>query len=120
MMARYKMVALSSPIEGKEDAYNAWYQNVHMPEVVAMKEVLSAQRYRVRQEMSASKSWSYLCIYDVETDDLNGMMARMGENRASGKMTMTDTMEASGYAVIFEEHGSPLTHEQAVAKVGER
>jgi len=38
-MAKYKMVTLTNPVEGREEAYNDWYQNVHLPEVVAYKGV---------------------------------------------------------------------------------
>ena len=115
-MAKYRMITLTNPVEGKDDAYNDWYQNTHLAEVVRAKGMVSAQRYRVKQALLASKSWPYLCVYDIETDDIDGVLAGL----RGGKLTMTDAMDfANAYTVIFEEFGDPVTHEQAVAKLGE-
>lgn len=114
-MAKYKMVTLTNPVEGKEEAYNDWYQNTHLAEVVQAEGMVSAQRFRVKQELLASKSWPYLCIYDIETDDIDSLIGGMGR----GNKTMTDAMDfANAYTVIFEEFGDPVTHEQAIAKLG--
>jgi hypothetical protein len=120
-MPKFKMIALTNPVEGREEEYNDWYQNVHLPEIVSYKGMVSARRYKVAAPLQAPVSYGYLAIYDIDTDDLGGMLQRIGGDSAAGKNTMTDASDnANAYTVIFNEFGDVVTHEQAVAKVGER
>ncbi|MFT3968563.1 MAG: hypothetical protein QM690_22070 [Sphingobium sp.] len=120
-MPKFKMVALTNPVQGREDDFNDWYQNVHLPEVLSYKGMVSAQRYRVAVPLQAPVSYDYLCVYDIDTDDIGGILQRLGADSAAGRNTMSDAADtASAYTVIFNEFGERVTHEQAVAKVGER
>ncbi len=118
-MARYKMVALTNPVEGKEEAFNDWYQNVHLPEVVAQQEFVSGRRYRVKQPLLDPSGYRYVCVYEIETEDFGAFMNRMAARAQSGARTMSDAADRAGaYTVIFEECGAEVSHAQAVAMVG--
>ena len=41
-MATGAMVVFSNPTEGREDEYNDWYDNTHLPEVCALDGVVGA------------------------------------------------------------------------------
>lgn len=120
-MPRFKMVALTNPVEGREDDYNDWYQNVHLPEVLSYKGMLSARRYKAAVPLQAPVSYGFLAIYDIETDDLGGLLQRIGADTAAGRNTTTDAADtANAYTVIFNELGEVVTHDQAVGKLGAR
>lgn len=120
-MPKFKMIALTNPVEGREEEYNDWYQNSHLPEIVSYKGMTSARRYKVAAPLQAPVSYGYLAIYDIETDDLPTLLGRIGADAQAGKTTMTDASDnANAYTVIFNEFGEVVTHEAAVAKVGER
>jgi hypothetical protein len=122
MMPKFKMVALSNPVEGREDDFNDWYQNVHLPEIVSYKGVTSAQRFKSAVPMQAQGiNYNYLAIYDLDTDDLGGILQKMGADSQAGVNTMSDAADnANTYLVIFNEFGQVVTHADAVAKIGER
>ena len=63
-MARYKLVALSNAVEGRDDDYNEWYQSQHMPDVLAVPGFVSAERLQVLGD----GPYKYLAIYEIETE----------------------------------------------------
>lgn len=105
-MAHCKLIALTTPIAGKEQEYHDWYNNVHIPEIVNGLGLQGAQRYELVAKMIGADTNTFLAIYDVETDDPEGFMGRMGEFAMSGKMTPgTATDQAAGYSAFFKAIG---------------
>lgn len=105
-MARYKMIALTSPKVGRDEEFNAWYQNVHLVELCSMPGVLGAQRYKLAAPLQGYDERPYLAIYDIETDDIRLTLSAIGAASASGKMTPSDAADsANAYTVVFEECG---------------
>ena len=62
------------------DDYHDWYNNTHLPEIVAVGGFLSAKRYEPDDEGGA-----YLAIYEVETDDIVATRALITDATRSGK-----------------------------------
>ena len=103
-MAKCKLVALTTPVPGKEDQYHDWYQNTHLPEVLSLPGGVSAQRFQLVAKLMGSDPNQYLAIYDFECDNPGEMLAAMGEASQSGKMTMTDSQDFSTtYTAFFVE-----------------
>lgn len=118
-MAKYKMVALTNPQPGQDDAFNDWYQNVHLPEVVSRKGMVSAQRFKVAAPLLAPMAYNYLAVYDIETDDLGAFLQDMGAS--SKNNTQCEAADsANSYTVIFSEFGDVVTHAQALETLAKR
>jgi hypothetical protein len=101
-MPKFKMIALTRPVEGREDEYNDWYQNTHLPEVTSLPGIRGAQRYKLAAPMMGYDERSYLAIYDIETDDIQETLASFGTNPP----TPSDAANgAPAYIVIFSEFG---------------
>ena len=47
MADRFIQIVFSNPAEGKDDEFNDWYDNVHIPDLLAIPGMLSAQRYKL-------------------------------------------------------------------------
>lgn len=63
-------IVLATVTEGIEDQWNDWYDNVHVPEVVAGgRGIVKAQRYRL---WHGDGTAPYLAIYTFETQDALG------------------------------------------------
>ncbi|HSW12725.1 MAG TPA: hypothetical protein VLI06_07790 [Solimonas sp.] len=106
-MPRYQMVVLSNPVEGREDEYNDWYQNVHLAQVVAFKGIQSAQRLRLSNNLIEGKAWPYAAIYRIESDDIEGLLQDFRASAGTERMTMSDALDTAGaYAAIYEECGA--------------
>jgi hypothetical protein len=75
-MAKYLLLALNGPTDGEGDEarYNRWYDEVHIPDLLALDGVTSARRYKV---VRGSVPWPYVAAYEIETDDLPALMQAM-------------------------------------------
>ena len=59
----------SNPKPGQETAFNDWYTDVHLPEVLSIQGFLSAQRFTLNEaQVQPDQSQSYLAIYEIDTD----------------------------------------------------
>lgn len=67
----------SSPEDA--DAYNRWYDDTHIPEILAIDGFDSARRLR------ANADDTYLTVYEV--DDVDAAKAALADAQAAGTMT---------------------------------
>lgn len=100
-MAKGIMVVQSAPIDpAREDEYNEWYSQVHLPEVVAMPGFVGATRYKVHDSSADSATHSYLAIYEIEADDIAGPIAEMRARSAAGETQRADVLRTDPPAVV--------------------
>ena len=108
-MPTCKLIALTTPLPGREDEYHDWYNNVHLPELVNQFGMKGAQRYQLVAKLIGSDTNQFMAIYDVETDDPEGFMAKLGAFAQSGGMTPgTATDQSAGYTAFFKAIGDRL------------
>jgi hypothetical protein len=101
------MVVMSNPVEGREDEYNDWYQNVHLGELVALEGFQSARRFRLTRSLVEGENYPYMAIYEIETDDLDSVLQNLVQVAESERLTMSDSIDtANTRAVVFEEFGA--------------
>ena len=71
---RHAFLAFTNPVEGREAEFNAWYDDVHLEEVVQYGTGMTGgRRFRssaLRGPGIARAPWSYLAWYDLEHPDL--------------------------------------------------
>ncbi|MEO5586637.1 MAG: hypothetical protein ABIQ81_02980 [Novosphingobium sp.] len=105
-MPKFKLVALSTPVAGKEDEFHDWYQNVHLPQIVGLPGGQGAQRYQLVAKLMGGDPNQYLAIYDIECDDPMSFLGALGQASAEGKLTQTAANDmGSIYTALFSELG---------------
>jgi len=72
-MKKYILTTFSSPIEGKEIAYNSWYDEIHLNDVLNIPEIKTAQRFKSFSQSNVTNS-AYLTIYEIETDAIENLI----------------------------------------------
>jgi hypothetical protein len=77
---KHCFVVMTDPVAGREDEYNDWYAERHLPEVLALDGFASAQRFA----FAPTGRWDtaphrYLAIYEVDGDRLDVAAAALGE-----------------------------------------
>jgi hypothetical protein len=85
-------LVFGNPYPGKEAEYNEWYDNVHIPDVLSVPGVVSAQRYTVKQldrDSGKPVDYGFLTAYEVDGDP-NEFMAKLGAAVASGQVRMAE------------------------------
>jgi hypothetical protein len=109
-MPRYKMVVMSSPVAGRDAEYHDWYQNTHLGQVLAIPGMRSAQRFRLDRNLVEGETPPYLAIYDIETDDLDGVMRDIQGKAGSASLLISEAIDLTGVsAAIYEEFGPVVT-----------
>ncbi len=72
----------SSP--DREQEYNTWYDEVHLPELVAIDGITSARRLR-----PVNGEGPYVALYEIEGDDLQAVLQGM----SGAKLTMSGALQ---------------------------
>jgi hypothetical protein len=104
MKKKYKMLAFSAPVPGKEDEFNNWSLNIHVPEVVSTYGFKGAQRCKLTNAL-AGESLPYMTIYEIETDDIAKSLTDLVQKVA----TPSDAIDYAGAtALVYEEIGAPV------------
>jgi hypothetical protein len=100
---RALLLVFSNATEGRDEEFNAWYDEVHVPEVLAVEGVVAAQRFDVAElelpevegvEPPPPPVHRYLAVYELDRDG-NEVMASFGELLVSGAMTLSETLDMS-------------------------
>ena len=111
-MPKYKMIVMSKPVAGREQEYNDWYQNVHLQEVVAIPAIKSAQRFRLSRALVADpEPLPYLAIYEIETDDIDGVIRELTQRASTGGIVISASLSNDTAAAVYEESG-PVVHQR--------
>jgi hypothetical protein len=82
-MARAILAVYSHPVaKERDDEFNAWYDAVHIPQVIdRIPDVKAATRYRLSGTQIVSPQErpqrQYLTIYEIESDDLPAVRNRL-------------------------------------------
>lgn len=103
-MGKYIMVVQSKAKEGRDDEYNAWYDNTHIHEICALPGVKSGKRYDATPIAFGAPGLPYLSVYEIEADDPGVLFAEMGRRSQAGEMTHTDSLDApSSVLWVYKE-----------------
>jgi hypothetical protein len=80
-MPKFMMIAFTTPTEGQEEEFNAWYNETHVPELLAVPGFVSGKRLKVvGGTLPEGVSWQYLAVYEIEADELPAVLGKMRES----------------------------------------
>ncbi len=83
-MAKLLLVAETNCADAAREAeFNEWYDKVHLPDIFKTPGFISIIRYE-SIEPSEGKA-KFLSLYEIETDDIDGMMKTHADNMARAK-----------------------------------
>ena len=88
----------------KEADYHKWYNETHLAEICSVNGIVSARRFA-----PTDGNGPFVAIYELDCDDLDAVVQRLGELGASGKMSSLQflSMDApSPIPKVYREIGS--------------
>ena len=102
-MEKHVYVVLTNPVPGREDEYNDWYTNTHLPDVLKVPGIVAAQRFILSDSQRPNQPypWKYLTLYDVETDDLANTLAILKARTGTPDMVISDALDAERLVWLF-------------------
>ncbi len=114
MSERYVIAVLTNPIPGREAEFNDWYDNRHIPDVLAIPGVISAQRFGLApaQRMEAPYPYGYFAFYEVETDDLPALVEDMRARGGTPLMPISEALDPQRMTLFFAPLGEKVLARQ--------
>lgn len=103
MSQRSLYLVFSNPAEGRDDDFNKWYDEVHIPEVLTLPGFRSAQRLTQQtgdQPNPIAPKQRYGVIYEVEGDPAE-IQANLNEAMGNGTLHMTDAVDPGSFQMAF-------------------
>jgi hypothetical protein len=85
------MVA-SNAVDGRDEEFNEWYDNVHVHDICSIDGVLGATRYEIESDDS-SVPHRYLAVYELDRDQA-GVFADIVDAVISGAFFMSDSLDS--------------------------
>jgi hypothetical protein len=94
MAKKYCYVVFSNPTSEREDEYNKWYNEVHLPDVLAVPGFVSARRFKIAQDDNKLPA-SYLALYEMETDDPETSLQDLASRAGTPTMMLSDALDVN-------------------------
>jgi len=101
-MPNYSLLVLSNPVPGREDDFNRWYTHVHLDDVRSIEGFTGARRYRILNDDGIVAHYSYLAVYDLETNDVSATMNELRRRGQSGEMLISDALDRNVVTYLCE------------------
>ena len=101
----YYMV-YSNPTDGRDDEFIEWYETVHIPEVLAVPGMLSAQRCRLkvtkagREGGLSPETHRYCVVYEMDGEP-DEVMEVIRDQVATGEMHMSDVLDMTSIQMLW-------------------
>ena len=97
-------LVLANPAEGQDAAYNAWYSDRHIPDVLAVPGFVAARRFRLAAQTAGKPSpWRYMATYELEAERLPEIRAEMAARSGGPLMPDSPSVQRAGmYTELFQ------------------
>jgi hypothetical protein len=93
-MAKHLLLAFTNPVVGREEEFNRWYDERHVPDLLAVPGFVSAQRFSLTDATGQGRpGWTHLALYELDTDDPNALMAEVRSRLGTEAMPVSDTLD---------------------------
>jgi hypothetical protein len=101
MAHEYTLIVYTSPVDGREDDYNAWYDDVHLAEFSALPGVINGRRFKVHGSDAATKP-TYAAVYELSAHP-DQVFAAMNAGIKDGTVHMSDAIDPASLSVTTLE-----------------
>ena len=97
MAHEYTLIVYTSPVDGREDDYHAWYDDVHLTEFSALPGVINGRRFKVAASDAAAKP-VYAAIYELSAHP-DKVFGAMTAGIKDGSVHMSDAVDPTATSV---------------------
>ena len=115
-MKKFISIALTNPAEGREADYNAWYEEQHVFDVLAIPGIQSAQRFRLSEKSRQQLGYRYMALYEIESDNIENIHQAIAERAGTDAMPRSDAVGTDRLFLDYEVISPRITAEEASVK----
>ena len=108
-MARHIFIVVNdAPSAEEAEAFDTWYVERHMPDVLDVPGVVAAQRYRLAADPAKPDAQPrYAAIYEIETEDRAGVMGEIRRRAGTEQMPLFSGPHRTPVAAFIGEAVTP-------------
>ena len=111
-MAKFTLVAISNPAEGREQECGPWYDSTHLPDMLSVPGVVTAQRFQLLRGAPSKAFKSYLALYEIEAEDEQSAKAIINTLNAAN-LPLSDALDVSSVNLaVYQATGPQLSKEK--------
>lgn len=100
--ANCRLLALSRPLEGREQDLVRWYETQHFSDMLRVPGILGAQRFDVSPSgRGLEPPWRFAALYSAQAADPKALLGELGARRGTDQMVLTDALDLSVGATIL-------------------
>jgi len=93
-MTNYRFLVFTNPVEGREEEFNRWYDDVHLPDVMKVEGFVDARRFEIQPMGDNAPAHRYLAIYELDTENPGATLAEVSSRCESGEIQLSDAMSS--------------------------
>lgn len=102
-MPKIKMFVYTNALEGKDEDFNRWYDEIHVPEILKFTKSTAAQRFRLSKAQPEDlpgdpEPFRYLAIYEFEVDSMEAFDSLMASTE---KMDLGNSLDQTSAKLVF-------------------
>ena len=118
-METTNLLVYTNAISGQDDTFNEWYDNTHIPQILALPMVVSAQRFRLGPigvdttaagslvDPSAPLPHVYLAVYEVTGDPTVAAQA-ITDGSIDGTIVLDESFDVASTLSLTAQPLSPV------------
>jgi hypothetical protein len=113
-MPKHIFLSLLNAQSGKEEQFNDWYRDVHLPDVLTIPGFVAAQRFQLSaaQLPGMETRWKYLVIYEIDGASPADVLAELAGRMSGGAMIISNALApdvaAWAYTALEARHDAAL------------
>ncbi|MFD7205460.1 hypothetical protein [Streptomyces sp. NPDC059893] len=92
---REALLALTNPVEGRDEEFRKWYWETHIPEILALPGFVAARRLRAADTVTDGVPYRYATVYEVE-----GSAEQARIRLFTSGLSSSDTLDVSSVVMI--------------------
>ena len=93
--ARFTLVVMTNAAEGRDDEFNDWYNNIHIPDLLRVPGIVAAQRFRLLPtQRNTNQPWKYLCLYECDAEQPGTIIDEVARRAGTAEMAMSSSLVA--------------------------
>lgn len=112
-MTAHRLLVFSNPVPGQEQAYDEWYTQVHIHDLLKVPGVQTAQRHRSLPELSRSPLAGFVAEYRIATGDIDATIGEIRRRLGTPEMPMSDAFDRASASFIVLEPVGPAQESEA-------
>jgi hypothetical protein len=105
MAKRAVLIVETGPAEGRDDDWNSWYDEVHIPEILQkIPGFNAATRFKRPAGVDLGpEEQEYCTVYEIEAEDPADSLAALGAGMQSGALTRSDSSAGRAKLTLWVE-----------------